>query len=97
MKHKSPAKLLRSIKRITKFIERKKADIFTPAADTIISVPLGKPFPQITLADFESLLKTENKKKEEERRIELTRVEELRRLERAKDLRKLELLLGLPP
>ena len=84
MKHKSPkAKLLRSIKRITNFIlERKKAEVFTPAADTIISVPLGKPFPQITLADFESLLK----KREEERRIELTRMEEQRRMERAKDL-----------
>ena len=97
MKHKKPAKLLRRIKRITKFIERKKADVFTPAAHTIISVPLGKPFPQITLADFESLLKTENKKREEERRVELTRMEEQRRMERAKDLRKLELLLGLPP
>ena len=97
MKHKSPAKLLRSIKRITKFIERKKADALPPAADTIILDPLGNPFPQITLAEFESLLKNENKKREEQRRIELTEMEEQRRMERAEDLRKLELLLGLPP
>ena len=97
MKHKSPTKLLRSIKRITKFIERKKADVLPPAADMITSDPLGNPFPQITLAEFESLLKNENKKREEQRRIELTEMEEQRRMERAEDLRKLELLLCLPP
>ena len=97
MKHKSPAKLLRSVKRITKFIERKRAVPPPPCSDTIPSAPLDITLPQITLAQFESLLKSENKKRGEERRLERATREEQRREERTEDLRKLQVLLGLPP
>ena len=97
MKHKSPAKLLRSVKRITKFIERKKTVRQSPdnAHETPLSAP--KDIPKITLADFQSLLRIENKKREDQRRQERIVMEEERRLERAEDLRKLQVLLGLPP
>ena len=97
MKHKSPAKLLRSVKRITKFIERKRAVLPLPCSDTIPSAPLDITLPQMTLAQFESLLKSENKKREEENRLERATREEQRREEGTEDLRKLQELLGLPP
>ena len=95
MKHKSPAKLLRSVKRITKFIERKRAVLPPPCSDTIPTAPLDITLPQMTLAQFESLLK--NEKREEENRLERATREEQRREERTEDLRKLQELLGLPP
>ena len=97
MKHKSPAKLLRSVKRITKFIERKRAVLPLPCSYTILSAPLDITLPQMTLAQFESLLKSENEKREEENRLERATREEQRREERTEDLRKLQELLGLPP
>ena len=93
MKHKSPAKLLRSIKRITKYIEQKKA--LSPSPGTVS--PLDNPLPKITLADFQSMLRSENKKREDQRRHEITEMEEERRLERDEDLRKLQILLVFPP
>ena len=95
MKHQSPAKLLRSVKRITKFIERKKTPSPTNVQDTPPSAPLD--IPKITLADFQSLLRSENKKRDDERRHERNVMEEERKLERAEDLRKLQVLLGLTP
>ena len=85
MKHKSPAKLLRSIKRITKYIERKKTQSPPPGAAQITcpSSPLDMPLPKITLADFQSLLESVNKKTEDLRRRERSEMEEERRLERA--------------
>ena len=53
--------------------------------------------PKLTLADFQSLLRSENKKRDDERRHERNVMEEERKLERAEDLRKLQVLLGLPP
>ena len=97
MKHQSPAKLLRSVKRITKFIERKKTPCPSPTnvKNTPPSAPLD--IPKITIADFQSLLRSENKKRDDERRHERNVMEEERKLERAEDLRKLQVLLGLPP
>ena len=99
MKHKSPAKLLRSIKRITKYIERKKTLSPPPGAiqNTCPSSSLDITPPKITLADFQSLLRRESKKSEDLRRRERTEMEEERRLERAEDLKNLQILLGLPP
>ena len=99
MKYKSPAKLLRSIKRITKYIERKKNQSPPPGAvqNTCPSPPLDMPLPKITLADFQSLLESVNRKTEDLRRRERSEMEEERRLERAEDLKKLQILLGLPP
>ena len=89
MKHKSPAKLLRSIKRITKYIERKKNQSPPPSAvqNTCPSSPLDMPLPKITLADFQSLLESVNRKTEDLRRRERSEMEEERRLERAEDLK----------
>ena len=92
MHHKSPAKQLRSIKRITKFIERKDKNILLSPVG-IVPPQLGRSCPdivrhadlQITLENFKLLLESENKKRAEERK-----------LERIEDLRKLELLLALP-
>ena len=97
MKYRSPAKLLRSIKRITKFIERKNTILPNPSVETIPAPPLAVPSPQITLAEFEALLKSENKKIEEQRRLERSEREEERRAERNEDLKRIQVLLGLPP
>ena len=90
MKHKSPAKLLRSIKRITKFLENKlsKPVLSSPVTEQDIApaVPLTTPSPQITLEEFKSLLNRET-----ERRLEQ------RRKERIEDMKKLQFLLSKPP
>ena len=90
MKHKSPAKLLRSIKRITKFLENKlsKPVLSSPVTEQDIppTVPLTTPSPQITLEEFKSLLNRET-----ERRLEQ------RRKERIEDMKKLQFLLSQPP
>ena len=90
MKHKSPAKLLRSIKRITKFLENKlsKPVLSSPVTEQDIApaVPLTTPSPQITLEEFKSLLNRET-----ERRLEQ------RRKERIEDMEKLQFLLSQPP
>ena len=97
MKYRSPAKLLRSIKRITKYIERKTTVLPYPSVVTIPATPLAVPSPQITLAEFEALLKSENKKIEEQRRLERSEREEERRAGRNEDLKRIQVLLGLPP
>ena len=89
MKYRSPAKILRSIKRITKFIERKKTVLPDP--------PLAVPSPQISLAEFEALIKSEHKKIEDQRRLERSEREEERRAERNEDLKRFQVLLGQPP
>ena len=90
MKHKSPAKLLRSIKRITKFLENKlsKPVLSSPVTeqDFPLAVPLPIQSPQITLEEFKSLLNRET-----ERRLEQ------RRKERIEDMEKLQFLLSRPP
>ena len=90
MKHKSPAILLRSIKRITKFLENKlsKPVLSSPVTEQDIApaVPLTTPSPQITLEEFKSLLNRET-----ERRLEQ------RRKERIEDMEKLQFLLSQPP
>ena len=94
MPHKSPSKQLRSIKRITKFIERKNCNIL-PSPVGIKNAPpeLDRSYPdiaqpadlQMTFEHFKILLESENKKRAEQRK-----------LERMEDIRKLELLLSLP-
>ena len=94
MPHKSPSKQLRSIKRITKFIERKNCNIL-PSPVGIQNVPheVDRSCPdivqpadlQITFENFKLLLESENNKRAEQRK-----------LERMEDIRKLELLLSLP-
>ena len=90
MKHKSPAKVLRSIKRITKFLENKlsKPVLSSPVKEGDIppAVPLTTPSPQITLEEFKSLLNRET-----ERRLKQ------RRKERIEDMGKLQFLLSQPP
>ena len=87
MKHKSPAKLLRSIKRITKFLENKLSKpVLSSPQDFPPPVPLATPSPQITLEEFKSLLNRET-----ERRLEQ------RRKERIEDMEKLQFLLSQPP
>ena len=94
MTHKSPAKQLRSIKRITKYQERKQNNILPSPIGIRTNLPAPsrscpdviKPVAvQITLADFKLLMKSENEKRAEERKRE-----------RLEDLKKLELLLALP-
>ena len=90
MTHKSPSKQLRSIKRITKYQERKQSNILpSPIGNGTNFLPLGRSCPdvasQITLEDFELLMQSENKKRAEERKRE-----------RLEDLKQLELLLALP-
>ena len=97
MKYRSPAKILRSIKRITKFIERKKTVLPNPSVDTSPATPLAVPSPQITLAKFEALIKSEHKKIEDQRRLERSEREEERRAERNEDLKRFQVLLGQPP
>ena len=97
MKYRSPAKILRSIKRITKYIERKNTVLPHPSVAAFPPTPLAIPSPHITLAEFETLLKSENKKIEEQRRLERSEREEERRAERNEDLKRLQVLLGLPP
>ena len=87
---KSPAKHLRSIKRITKFLENKfsKPVLSSPVTEQDFPppVPLTTPSPQITLEEFKSLLNRET-----ERRLEQ------RRKERIEDMEKLQFLLSQPP
>ena len=89
MKYRSPAKLLRSIKRITKYIESKNIALSHPIVAELPPIPLAIPSPHITLAEFKPLLKSENKKIEEQRRLERSEREEDRRAERNEDLKRL--------
>ena len=89
MKHRSPAKLIRSIKRITKFLERK----VLPVPVTVQDPPQTT---QITFQEFEYLLRIQNESMIEQRRQERLEDMEKRRQERLEDLKKLNLLLGLP-
>ena len=84
MKHRSPAKILRSVKRITKFIERKNTVLPYPSVVTIPATPLAVPSPHITLAEFEALIKSENQKIEEQTKIDRGEREEERRAEKKK-------------
>ena len=89
MKHRSPAKLLRSIKRMTRFLERKAIQSSSPISEQShppAAVSPDTPFPTITLKDFEKLLKIQNEK-----------LLEQRKQERIEDMKKLNILLGLPP
>ena len=85
MPHRSPSKQLRSIKRITKFIERKNRNILPPPVDTSCPDIVQPADLQTTLENFKLFLESENMKRAEQRK-----------LERMEDLRKLELLLALP-
>ena len=93
MKHRSPAKLIRSIKRITKFLERKVSTSVLPVPVTVQDPPAAT---QITFKEFESWLKSQNESMIEQRRQERLEDREKRRQERLEDIKKLNLLLGLP-
>ena len=86
---RSPAKLIRTIKRITKFLERK-------VSTAVMPVPVTVQTTQITFQEFESLLRIQNESMIEQRRQERLEDMEKRRQERLEDIKKLNLLLGLP-
>ena len=93
MKHRSPAKLIRSIKRVTKFLERKVSTAVLPVPVTVQDPPQTT---QITFQEFEYLLRIQNESMIQQRRQERLEDMEKRRQERLEDLKKLNLLLGLP-
>ena len=79
---------MRSIKRMTRFLERKVIQLSSPISvksHPPATVTLDKPLPKITLEDFEKLLKIQNEK-----------LLEQRMQERIEDMKKLN-VLGLPP
>ena len=93
MTYRSPAKLIRSIKRITKFLERK---VSTSVLSLPVTIQDTLPATQITFREFESLLKSQNERLLEQRRQERLDDMEKRTQERLEDLKKLSLLLKLP-
>ena len=97
-KHKSPAKRIRDIKRLLSFLlvkckQQPSVDISPlPEHDEESAQPqlAAKPF---TLNDFHSLTRSLRQDTEEQRRHE----EQIRHEERGKDLRSIQILLGLHP
>ena len=74
---------------MTRFLERKAIQLSTPVSvqsHPPAAVSLDRPLPKITLEDFEKLLKIQNEK-----------LLEQRKQERIADMKKLNILLGLPP
>ena len=74
---------------MTRYLERKAIQLSSPVSlqsHPPTEVSLDKPLPKITLEDFEKLLKIQNEK-----------LLEQRMQERIEDMKKLNVLLGLPP
>ena len=74
---------------MTRFLERKAIQLSSPVtvqSQPPAAVSLDTPLPKITLKDFEKLLKIQNEK-----------LLEQRKQERIEDMKKLNILLGLPP
>ena len=74
---------------MTRFLERKAIQLSSPVtvqSHPPAAVSLDTPLPKITLKDFEKLLKIQNEK-----------LLEQRKQERIEDMKKLNILLGLPP
>ena len=74
---------------MTRFLERKAIQLLSPISvqsHPPAAVSPDTPFPNITLEDFEKMLKIQNEK-----------LLEQRKQERIEDMKKLNILLGLPP
>ena len=90
MGRQSPAKILRSTKRITNFLRNKwKTDSpisIQPTQTQTKSHPM-------TLVEFIAIIENQKKERDEARAKEI----EERKKDREKDLEKFKLMLGLPP